>query len=77
MTSYSSIPKRYDKLKAYLYFKEKIDSFTQSKGTKKTNDTARVLLLAALDKGYVEGCAQNLHTCGQTVRNHLKQLNPQ
>ena len=77
MTSYSSIPKRYDRLKAYLYFKEKIDSFIQSKTTRKTHDTTRVLLLAAIDKGYVEGCAQNLHVCGQTVRNHLKQLNPQ
>lgn len=77
MTSYSAIPRRYDKLKAYLYFKEKIGSFIQSKGTRKTQDTTRVLLLAALDKGYVEGCAQNLHVCGQTVRNHLKQLDPQ
>ena len=25
----------------------------------------------------MEGCAQNLQLCGQTARNHLKQLNPQ
>ncbi len=77
MTSYSSIPRRYDRAKAYLYFKETLRPFLELKGTRKTNDTTRVLLLAALDKSYVEGCAQNIHVCGQTVRNHLKQLNPQ
>lgn len=77
VTSYSSIPRQSDRVKAYLYFKESISSFFQLKGARKTDDTIRVLLLASLDKGYVEGCAQNLRICGQTVRNHLKQLNPQ
>jgi len=77
MTRYSPIPTRYSRLKAYLYFKEALNSFFQLKGARKTGDTTRVLLLAALDKSYVEGCAQNLHLCGQTIRNHLKQLNPQ
>jgi len=77
MTSYSSIPRWSDRAKAYLNFKETLRPFLELKGARKTNDTTRVLLLAALDKSYVEGCAQNLHVCGQTVRNHLKQLNPQ
>jgi hypothetical protein len=76
MTSYSPIPTRHDRMKAYLYFKETVNSFFQLKNARKTDDTTRVLLLAALDKDYVEGCAQNLHACGQTVRNHLKQQNP-
>jgi hypothetical protein len=77
MTSYSTIPRRYDKAKAYLYFKETISSFFQFKSVKKSNDTIKTLLLASIDKSYVEGCAQNLHVCGQTVRNHLKQQDPQ
>jgi hypothetical protein len=77
MTSYSPIPKRYSRLKAYLYFKQTISPYLELKGARKTDDTTRVLLLSAIDKNYVEGCAQNLKACGQTVRNHLKQLNPQ
>jgi hypothetical protein len=76
MTSYSSIPRRCDRAKAYLYFRETINNFLQAKGARKLGDTTRVLLLASLDKGYVEGCAQNIRICGQTVRNHLKQQNP-
>jgi hypothetical protein len=64
-------------MKAYLYFKQKTASFIQLKGTRKTNNTTRALLLAALDRGYIEGCAQNLKVCGQTARNHLKQIDPQ
>jgi hypothetical protein len=76
MTSYSTIPKRYDRAKAYLYFKETISSFIQLKNPRRTDETTRVLLLVSLDKAYIEGCAQNLHLCGQTVRNHLKQQDP-
>ena len=77
MTSYSSIPRRLDRAKTYLYFKESISSFFEFKGARKSDDTIRVLLLSSLDNSYVEGCAQSLHVCGQTVRNHLKQQNPQ
>jgi hypothetical protein len=77
MTSYSPTPKRYSRMKAYLYFKQTLKPFFQVKNARKTNDTTRALLLAAIDKNYVEGCAQNLKICGQTTRNHLKQLNPQ
>ena len=77
MTSHSSIPKQRNKAQAYLYFKESISSFLEFKGARKSDDTIRTLLLASLDNGYVEGCAQNLHACGQTVRNHLKTQNPQ
>jgi len=77
MTSDSSIPRRLDRAKAYLYFKESISSFLEFKGARKSDDTIRVLLLSSLDNSYVEGCAQTLHVCGQTVRNHLKQQNPQ
>ena len=77
MTSYSAIPRRCDRAKAYLYFKESISNFLQTKNQKGSGDTTRTLLLASIDNSYVEGCAQSLHLCGQTVRNHLKQQNPQ
>jgi hypothetical protein len=44
MTNYSPIPKRYSKLKAYLYFKQTLKPFFEVKNARKTNDTARALL---------------------------------
>lgn len=74
MTSYSSIPRRFDRTQAYLYLK----GWTNKLFNPNTNkDALRVLLLASIDNDYVEGCAKSLHACGQTVRNHLKQQNPQ
>lgn len=77
MASYSAIPKRKDKLKAYLYFKQTITNSLEYKHAKNKDNTTRTLILAAIDNDYIEGCAQNLNLCGQTARNHLKQLNPQ
>ena len=77
MTSYSAIPRRRDRKKAYLYFKQTIKPFFEVKNARKTKTPPRALLLAAIDNNYIEGCAQNLQLCGQTVRNHLKQQNPQ
>ena len=77
MNSYSSIPRRCDRTKAYLYFKQWANAFFEFKSPKTGDDAAQVLLLASLDNDYVEGCAKALHVCGQTVRNHLKQQNPQ
>jgi hypothetical protein len=77
MTSYNAIPKRKDKLKAYLYFREAINNSLNFEHARNSQDTIKTLILAAIDNGYVEGCAQNLQLCGQTARNHLKQLNPQ
>jgi hypothetical protein len=73
MTSYSASPKRYDETKAYLYFEEQINPIFNSKN----DNTLRVLLLVSLNNDYVEGSAQVLNLCGQTIRNHLKQLDPQ
>lgn len=77
MTSYSAIPKRKDKLKAYLYFKQTITSALDFKHPKNSENTTKTLILAAIDNNYIEGCAQNLQLCSQTIRNHLKQQNPQ
>ncbi|MCL5877933.1 MAG: transposase [Candidatus Bathyarchaeota archaeon] len=77
MTSYSTIPKRKDKLKAYLYFKQTINNSLDYKHARNSKDTTKTLILAAIDNNYIEECAQNLNLCGQTARNHLKQLNPQ
>jgi len=76
MTSYSAIPKRKDKLKAYLYFKQTINRCLDFKHTRNSQDTTKTMILAAIDNSYIEGSAQNLQLCGQTIRNHLKQQNP-
>lgn len=76
MVSYGSIPRKCDRAEAYLYLKEWTDKLFECKNTKRNQDVARVLLTASLDNDYVEGCAQSLQLCGQTVRNHLKQQNP-
>ena len=76
MISYGSIPRKCDRAKTYLYLKEWADRLFEFKSIKRRDDVTRVLLLASLDKGYVEGCAQSLHVCGQTVRNHLKPQDP-
>jgi hypothetical protein len=77
MFSYGSIPRRCDRAKAYLYFKEWTGKLFEFKGTRRKDDVVRVLLLASLNNGYVEGSAQLLDVCGQTVRNHLKYQEPQ
>jgi len=77
MTSYSSIPRRCDRAKAYLYLKDWTNKLLQCKNPKRKQDIAKVLITAAFDNDYIEGCASTLHVCGQTVRNHLKQQDPQ
>lgn len=76
MTSYSSIPRRCDRAKAYLYLKDWVNQLLHCKNPKRKQDLAKVLLSAAFNNDYVEGCASTLHVCGQTVRNHLKQQDP-
>lgn len=76
MVSYGSIPRNGDRAKTYLYLKNWTDRLFEGKNPKRKQDVARVLLAAALDNDYVEGCAQSLQLCGQTVRNHLKQQKP-
>jgi hypothetical protein len=76
MTSYSSIPRRFVRAKAYLYLKDWTNRFLQCKNSKRKQDLNRVLLSAAFNNDYIEGCAKTLHVCGQTVRNHLKNQDP-
>ncbi len=76
MISHGSVPRRCDRAQAYLYLKDWTSKLFEFNNTK-SNDSLRVLLLASLDNDYVEGCAQSLRVCGQTVRNHLKKQNPQ
>ena len=76
MVSYGVIPRKCDRAKAYLYLKEWTDKLFECKNAKRKQDVARVLLAASMDNDYVEGCAQSLRLCGQTVRNHLKHQDP-
>jgi hypothetical protein len=76
MASYSSIPRRCDRAKTYLYLKDWTNKILEIKNKKRKQDIAKVLLTAAFDNDYIEGCAKTLHLCGQTVRNHLKRQDP-
>ena len=76
MPSYGIIPIRRGRADAYLYLKEWTNRLFEFKNTKRKDEAVRVLLTAAFDNDYVEGCAQSLHVCGQTVRNHLKRQDP-
>ena len=74
--SHGSIPRR-DRIEAYLYLKEWTNKLLEFKNPTRKDQTIKVLLIAALDNDYIEGCAKSLHVCGQTIRNHLKEQNPQ
>jgi hypothetical protein len=76
MASYGSIPIRCDRAKTYLYLKDWTNKLLEIKNKKRKQDTAKVLVTAAIDNDYVEGCANTLHACGQTVRNNLKTQDP-
>lgn len=70
--SHGTIPRKIDRAKAYLYFKEWTGRLFEFKGARCGDDVVRVVLLASLNNGYVEGSAETLGLCGQTVRNHLR-----
>jgi len=65
-----------DRAKAYLYFREWADRLFEFKDARCGEDLVRVVLLACVNNGYVEGSAKLLNVCGQTVRNHLKYQDP-
>jgi hypothetical protein len=73
---FGAVPRKMDKAKAYLYFKSQAQSFFDFGEARNTEDVFRVTLLASLNNGYVEGSADILSLCGQTVRNHLKHQEP-
>lgn len=74
--SYGAIPREYDRAKAYLFFRERIEGLFQFKGARHGDDVVRSLLLASFNNGYVEGSAGLLDACGQTIRNHLRYQDP-
>jgi putative transposase len=74
--SYGAIPREYDRAKAYLFFRERIDGLFQFKGARHGDDVVRALLLASFNNSYIEGSSDLLDACGQTVRNHLKYQDP-
>jgi len=74
--SYGAIPRSHDRAKVYLFFKERIEGLFQFKGARHGDDVVRALLLASFNNSYVEGSANLLDACGQTVRNHLRYQDP-
>lgn len=74
--SYGAIPRKCDRAKAYLYFKNLAGRLFKFRGARHGDDVVRVVLLASLNNSYVEGSAMVLDLCGQTVRNHLRYQDP-
>jgi len=74
---FGAIPRKRDRAKAYLYFKNQARSLFDFREARNAEDVFRVTLLASLNNGYVEGSADALNLCGQTVRNHLKRQEPE
>jgi len=70
--SYGVIPRKCDRAEAYLYFKGWASRFFKFEGARSEDELVRVVLLASLNNGYVEGSAKRLDLCGQTVRNHMR-----
>jgi len=73
---FGAIPRERDNAKAYLYFKTQAKSLFEFSHARNPEEVFRVTLLASLNNDYVEGSADTLSLCGQTVRNHLKQQEP-
>jgi hypothetical protein len=73
---FRAIPHRNDGAKAYLYFKSHAQSLFNFREARNAEDVFRVMLLASLNNNYVEGSADTLNLCGQTIRNHLKYQEP-
>lgn len=71
-----AIPRQQDRAKAYLCFKKWTSRFFEFKAARHGDGTVRVMLLASLNHSYVEGSADCLDLCGQTVRNHLRYQDP-
>ena len=73
---FGAAPRKRDRAKAYLYFKNQARSLFDFREARNAEDIFRVTLLTSLNNGYVEGSADTLNLCGQTVRNHLKHQEP-
>lgn len=73
---FGAAPRKRDRAKAYLCFKSQAQSLFDFREARNAEDIFRVTFLAALNNGYVEGSADTLSLCGQTVRNHLKLQEP-
>jgi len=71
------VPRTCDRGKAYVYFKGWVGRLFEFERARQEDDVVRVVLLASLNSGCVEGSAKILGVCGQTVRNHLRRQNPQ
>jgi len=73
---YGTVPRSHDRARVYLFLKERVDGIFQFRGARHGDDVVRALLLASFNNGYVEGSAELLDLCGQTVRNHLRYQDP-
>jgi hypothetical protein len=74
---FGAVPRKKDKTQTYVYFKSQAESLFDFREARNAKDICRVTILSSLNNGYVEGSADMLNLCGQIVRNHLKNQDPQ
>ncbi|MFP3222714.1 MAG: hypothetical protein RXR21_03465 [Nitrososphaeria archaeon] len=62
--------------KYLLYIYESIDKAMNIKARNRES-IKKVIVLSSITNSYVEGTASSVDACGQTVRNNLKQQDPE
>jgi len=62
--------------KYLLYIYESIDKAMSIKARDRES-IKKVIVLSSITNSYVEGTASSIDLCGQTVRNNLKQQDPE
>jgi hypothetical protein len=76
MDSINSILRSNNGNKYLLYIYESIDKAMNIKARDRES-IKKVIVLSSITNSYVEGTASSIDVCGQTVRNNLKQQDPE
>ncbi len=61
----------------YINFMQSVKESLNFGDSRSENLTLKTILLACMDNSYVEGSSQLTNISGQTVRNHLRNKNPE
>ncbi|MFP3166596.1 MAG: hypothetical protein RXR36_04865 [Nitrososphaeria archaeon] len=76
MDSINSILRSNNGNKYLLYIYESIDKAMNIKALD-SGSIKKVIVLSSIKNSYVEGTASSIDVCGQTVRNNLKEQDPE
>ena len=72
-----NMPDRAHTTPNYINFVQSIKESLNFGDSRSENLTLKTILLACMDNSYVEGSSQLTNISGQTVRNHLRDKNPE